>query len=120
MGFTAEQARKASAKRWKGERARTKRDPSGPKARRMLALAELGELKVAEQRGRLVDRAKVEALVFSLARAERDAFLALPARVAATIAAELGCPAGALERALMRAIKQHLEARADVRLELTP
>ena len=46
-------------------------------------------LRLQRMKGELVDRAKVVAQVFRLARDERDAWVNWPARVAAMIAAEL-------------------------------
>ena len=48
------------------------------------------KLRLGRLKGELVDRARTSALVFRLARQERDAWIAWPARIAATLAAELG------------------------------
>ena len=55
-------------------------------------------LRLQERKGELVDRASAAALVFRLAREERDAWINWPARVAALMAAErlrLACRSGA-------------------------
>ena len=49
-------------------------------------------------KGELVDRARATALVFRLAREERDAWVNWPARAAALIAAELGVEAHAVQK----------------------
>jgi hypothetical protein len=54
-----------------------------------IAKAHLTRLKLQERRGELVDRARATALVFRLAREERDAWANWPARVAALVASEL-------------------------------
>ena len=46
-------------------------------------------LRLQQMKGELVDRARAVALVFRLARDERDAWVNWPARVAAVMAAEL-------------------------------
>jgi hypothetical protein len=58
-----------------------------------IAKAHLARLRLQERKGELVDRASAAALVFRLAREERDAWLNWPARVSALIAAELGVEA---------------------------
>ncbi len=72
-------------------------------------------LRLQKMKGELVDRARAEALVFRLAREERDAWITWPARVAALMAAELAAapqpsdtsvPAG--EPAVTAALMQRL------------
>ena len=76
------------------------------------------KLRLGRLRGELVDRARTTALVFRLARAERDAWLQWPARVAATLAAELGVDAHAMQTVLERALREQLEQLAEPRLDL--
>ena len=52
--------------------------------------AKTQSLRLGKMKSELVDRARATELVFSLARRERDAWIASPARVAANMAAELG------------------------------
>ena len=47
-------------------------------------------MRLQKLKGELIDRARAMALVFRLAREERDAWVNWPARVAALMAAELG------------------------------
>ena len=68
--------------------------------------------------GELVDRARAVALVFRLARQERDVWLGWPARVAALMAAELGVDAHALQTVLETHVREHLGSLAEVRPEL--
>ena len=53
--------------------------------------------------------------VFTLARAERDAWLNWPARIAATLAARLGVDAHALHVALDAGVREHLQELGELR-----
>lgn len=88
-------------------------------------------LRLQRLRGELVDRDRAKALVFRLARQERDAWLSWPTRVAALIAAELtaaGDPQGprevaplepgAVQLVLESHVRAHLAELAEVRLDL--
>ena len=70
-----------------------------------------------QQKGELVDRARATALVFRLARQERDVWLGWPARIAALMAAELGLSAHALQTVLESHVREHLASLAEVRPE---
>ena len=61
------------------------------KARTALTVyqAQERQLAIQKKRGTLVDRSRAEALVFRLARQERDVWVTWPARVAALMAAEV-------------------------------
>jgi hypothetical protein len=76
------------------------------------------KLRLGRLKGELVDRARTTALVFRLARAERDAWLRWPARVAATLAAELGVEAHTMQTALERSVREHLAELAEPKLDL--
>ncbi|WP_019956209.1 hypothetical protein [Yoonia vestfoldensis] len=88
------------------------------------------QLGIQKKKGTLVDRARAEALVFRLARQERDTWVTWPSRVAALMAAEVaaevekqsGTPviieAAILQRVLETHVRQHLEALADLRVSL--
>jgi hypothetical protein len=52
--------------------------------------AQTAGVRLQKMKGEVVDRARATAMVFDLARGERDAWLNWPPRVAADIAAELG------------------------------
>ena len=76
------------------------------------------KMRLQKLRGELVDRARAVAMVFRLARQERDAWSGWPARVAAMMAAELGLDPHAMQTVLETYIRQHLDELADVRPEL--
>ena len=80
-----------------------------------IAKAHLARLKLQERRGELVDRARASALVFRLAREERDSWLNWPARVAALIAADLGVEAHPMQTILETHVRAHLAELAEVR-----
>jgi len=82
-----------------------------------IAKAHLARLKLQERKGELVDRAKAAALVFRLAREERDAWLNWPARVAAVMAADLGVEPHAMQKALETHVREHLTELADIKPE---
>ena len=91
------------------------------------------QLGIQKKKGTLVDRARAEALVFRLARQERDTWVNWSSRVAALMAAEVaaevekqsGKPdqpviieAAILQRVLEAYVRQHLDALADLRVSL--
>ncbi|WP_128515187.1 elements of external origin [Tabrizicola thermarum] len=80
--------------------------------------AQLQKIRLAREKGELVDRAKAQATVFDLARRERDAWIGWPARVAANIAAELGVDAHRTEQVLDRYLRDHLGELAEIRVDL--
>ena len=73
-------------------------------------------LRLQRLRGELIDRSRATALVFKLARQERDALLNLPARIAAQMAAELGVDAVTLQTVLEKYIRQHLSELAEIKV----
>lgn len=75
-------------------------------------------LRLQRMKGELVDRARATALVFRLARAERDAWVNWPSRAAALMAAELGVDTGAIQTLLETHVRAHLDELAEVRLDL--
>ncbi len=80
--------------------------------------AQIAKVRLGKLKGELVDRAQATALVFDLARQERDAWISWPPRVAAIMAADLGIEAHAMEQALARYIHQHLSEMAEVKIDL--
>jgi len=88
-------------------------------------------LKLQKMKGELVDKARATALVFRLAREERDAWINWPARAAALMAAELSAALSeqgkdvAVETSLMQNILEaHVRAQLvdlgqNVRFDLT-
>jgi hypothetical protein len=75
-------------------------------------------LKLQKLKGELVDRARAEALVFRLARQERDAWVNWPARAAALIAAEIGLEPAAMQKVLEAHVRAHLDELAAVGFDL--
>jgi hypothetical protein len=75
-------------------------------------------LRLDERKGKLVDKARALLLVHRLAKEERDAVLAWPARVAAEMAAELGVDAHRLQTMMDARLREHLAARHDVRVSV--
>jgi hypothetical protein len=82
-----------------------------------IAKAHLARLRLQRMKGELVDRARATALMFRLAREERDGWVNWPARVAALIAAELGLEAHPVQKALETHVRAHLAELAEVRPE---
>ena len=99
------------------------------KARTALTVfqAQERQLAIQKKKGALVDRARAEALVFRLARQERDTWVTWPARVSALMAAEVEkqtgaaimIEAGVMQRVLETHVREHLAALADLRVSLS-
>lgn len=81
-------------------------------------LAKLRGLEFDLKSKRLVDAEAVHRAVFELARAERDALVNWPARVAPLIAAELGVEQVTLAVALEKHVRQYLAERSEPVLRL--
>ena len=77
--------------------------------------AQLRRIELAKKKSELVDRARATALVFRLARQERDAWIGWPSRVAALIAAELGINAHAMQTVLEKHVREHLVSLSEIR-----
>jgi hypothetical protein len=82
-----------------------------------IAKAHLARLKLQERKGELVDRARASALVFRLAREERDAWANWPARTSALMAAALGVDAHAMQTLLETHVRAHLTELAEIKPE---
>ncbi|MGE3703346.1 MAG: elements of external origin [Hyphomicrobiaceae bacterium] len=80
-----------------------------------IAKAHLARLRLQRMKSELVDRARAQALVFRLAREERDVWVNWPARVAALMAAELGVEAHPMQKALETHVRAHLAELAELR-----
>lgn len=80
--------------------------------------AQTAKVRLQKMKGELVDRVRASAMVYDLARRERDAWLNWPARVAANMAAELGVEAHRMETVLDQYLRAHLLEMAEVRIEL--
>ncbi len=98
--------------------------PVGPsafmraRAAREMIGAQTAKVKLAKLKGELVDKAKATALVFDLARRERDAWMNWPPRVAADMAAELGVDPHLMEQVLEHHLRRHLAELAEIEIEL--
>lgn len=75
-------------------------------------------LRLQRLKGELVDRARAATQVFALARAERDAWLGWPTRVAALMAAELGSDSHTVQTLLERHVRQHLEGLSEIDVDI--
>lgn len=75
-------------------------------------------LRLDERRGKLIDKARALLLVHRLAREERDAILAWPARCTAELAADLAVDPHRLQTLLDARLRQHLTERQNVRVHL--
>jgi hypothetical protein len=108
-----------------GAVAETLREPGMPTSAAFLQARTANEVMKAQERrirlqklkGEVVDRARATALVFRLARQERDAWIGWPSRVAALMASELGVGAHAMQTVLERHVREHLASLAEVRAE---
>jgi hypothetical protein len=80
--------------------------------------AQTAQLRLKKMSGELVDRQKATAMIFELARRERDAWQNWPPRVAANMAAELGVDAHKMELALDKFIRIQLAELAEIKLDL--
>jgi hypothetical protein len=75
------------------------------------------KMRLQKLRGEMVDRARATALVFRLARQERDAWAGWPARIAAMMAADLGIGAHRMQSVLEAHVRQHLGELTDLRAD---
>lgn len=82
-----------------------------------IAKAHLARLRLQRMKGELVDRPRATALVFRLAREERDGWINWPVRVAALMAAELGVEAHQMQKVLEAHVRSHLADLAEVQPE---
>ncbi len=80
--------------------------------------AQTAKVRLQKMKGELVDRVKATAMVFDLARRERDAWMNWPPRVAADMAAELGVEAHLMEQVLEHHIRRHLADLPEIEIEL--
>jgi hypothetical protein len=74
--------------------------------------AQTAKVRLEKMKAEVIDRARATAMVFDLARRERDAWLNWPPRVAANMAAELGVDAHRMEQVLDTYLRAHLAEMA--------
>lgn len=82
-----------------------------------IAKAHLARLRLQRMKGELIDRARTTAMVFRLAREERDTWINWPARVAALMASELGVEAHSMQKTLESHVRAHLAELTEVKAE---
>jgi hypothetical protein len=88
-----------------------------------IAKAHLARLRLQRLKGDLVDRARATALVFRLAREERDSWINWPARVAALMAADSrmrsadGVDAHTMQKILEEYVRGHLAELAEIQTD---
>ena len=83
-------------------------------------------IRLQKLKGELIDRARAEALMFRLAREERDAWVTWPARVAALMASELTAELGdgievkaaVMQKVLETRVRAQLDSLAEIRVGL--
>ena len=80
--------------------------------------AQTAKLRLQKMKDELVDRSSATAMVFDLARRERDAWLNWPSRVAANMAAELGVDTHLTEQVLDKYLRRHLADMAEIEIAL--
>lgn len=80
--------------------------------------AQTAKVRLQKMKEELVDRARTTAMVFDLARRERDAWQNWPPRVAANMAAELGVDPHQMEQVLDKYLRKHLADLAEVKIDL--
>jgi hypothetical protein len=80
--------------------------------------AQMQKVRLGKMKEQLIDRARALAMVFDLARRERDAWIGWPPRVAATMAAELGADPHRVEQVLDTHLREHLAEMSEVKVEL--
>ena len=79
--------------------------------------AQTAKVRLEKMKAEVIDRARATAMVFDLARRERDAWLNWPPRVAANMAAELGVDAHRMEQVLDIYLRARLTDMAEVKIE---
>lgn len=75
-------------------------------------------IRLQKLKGELIDRGRALALVFRLARQERDVWVNWPARVAALMAADLGVEPAAMQKALEKHVRSQLDDLAEIQPDL--
>ncbi|WP_096700071.1 elements of external origin [Magnetospirillum sp. 15-1] len=79
-----------------------------------VAKAQKARIQVDRLKEEVVDRARATALVFKLARQERDAWITWPARVAGQMAAEIGIDPHVMQTLLEAHVHAHLDELAAI------
>ena len=80
-----------------------------------VAKAQKARIQVQRLKDEVIDRANALALVFKLARQERDSWVGWPARVAGLMAAEIGIDPHVMQTLLETHVRSHLAELADIK-----
>lgn len=80
--------------------------------------AQTSKVRLARLKGELVDRAEAVAHVYRIARAEREAWLNWPARVALQMASDLQVPPHRMYTLLESAVRQHLIEIGEIAVQI--
>jgi hypothetical protein len=80
--------------------------------------AQTNRIRLQKLKGELIDRARVLAHVYKLARVERDAWINWPARISSTMAADLGVDPHTMQVTLERYVREHLSELAEFKLHI--
>jgi len=80
-----------------------------------VAKAQKARIQVQRLKDEVIDRTNALALVFKLARQERDAWVGWPARVAGLMAAEIGIDPHVMQVLLETHVRAHLNELADIK-----
>ena len=80
--------------------------------------AQTAKVRLEKMKAEVIDCAGATAMVFDLARRERDAWLNWPPQVAANMASELGVDAHRMEQVLDIDLRAHLTDMAEVKIPL--
>ncbi|MBL0320044.1 MAG: elements of external origin [Alphaproteobacteria bacterium] len=80
--------------------------------------AQTNRIRLQKLKGELIDRAKVLAHVYKLARTERDAWINWPARISSTMAAELSVDAHTMHVTLERYVREQLSELAEFKIRI--
>ena len=75
-------------------------------------------IRLLKLKGELIDKSRAQALVFRLARQERDVWVNWPARVAALMAAELGVEPAVMQKILEDHVRSQLNDLAEIQADL--
>ena len=79
-----------------------------------VAKAQKARIQVDRLKDEVVDRARATALVFKLARQERDSWVIWPARIAGQMAAEVGIEPHLMQTLLETHVRAHLAELAEI------
>ena len=83
------------------------------KLQHAIVKAQDAQMKLAERKGQLIDKAKAVRKIFAFTRRIRDAWINWPSRVSEGLAAELGVDPFELSQALDRHVRLHLNDLAN-------